>query len=96
MREIEDLGQELEREKEEFQDYQFEQETALEKAGRQMLKPLLPPGHLTQILRIQNQGGSLGGNTYFALWDAQYELQYTSWAFSETINAKVSSFAMYV
>jgi|LWDU01.1.fsa_nt_gi hypothetical protein len=91
---VEKLNKKLAQDKIDFKAHT--DKTAIEDAGYQILEPLLDPTDLTQILRATNRGGALGGHKYFALFEAQYELQYTSWAFSETINNKISNSAIYV
>jgi len=93
----EDSGRKLLEEKQEFTAFQDKSEKEL--AGLQLLMPgdsTFSPEFLTKVLRTSNKGGALGGDKYFALWDAQYEVPYTSWAFSETINTKVSVDARFV
>ena len=91
---VHDLNKELERDKRDFQAYTKAQDT--KDAGYQMLEPLITPVELTSMIRATNKGGALGGHKYFALFDAQYELPYTSWAFSETIHNKITNSPMYV
>jgi hypothetical protein len=92
----EDSGRKLLEEKQEFTAFQDKSEKEL--AGLQLLMPdsSFSSEFLTKVLRTTNKGGVLGGDKYFALWDAQYEVPYTSWAFSETINNKVSVDARFV
>ena len=97
LHETEDLGRKLLEEKQEFTAFQDKSEKEL--AGLQLLMPgdsTFSPEFLTKVLRTTNKGGALGGDKYFALWDAQYEVPYTNWAFSETINNKVSVDAQFV
>jgi len=91
---VEKLNKQLAQDKIDFKAYT--DKTAIEDAGYQILEPLLDPTDLTQILRASNRGGALGGHKYFALFEAQYEVPYTSWAFSETINNKITNNYMYV
>ena len=88
------LNEQLAQDKIDFKAYT--DKTAIEDAGYQILEPLIDPTDLTMIMRATNRGGALGGHKYFALFEAQYELPYTSWAFSETIGNKITNTSMYV
>ena len=96
LHDTENLGRKLLEEKQEFTDFQKKSEQEL--AGLNALFPAstFSPEFLTKVLRTSNKGGALGGEKYFALWDAQYEVPYTNWAFSETINTKISVDARFV
>jgi hypothetical protein len=91
---VEKMNKQLAQDKIDFKAYT--EKTAIEDAGYQILEPLISSIDLTQIMRATNRGGALGGEKYFALYNAQYEVPYTSWAFSETINNKVTNNYMYV
>ena len=97
LHDTENLGRELLKDKQDFEAFKDKSEKEL--AGLQLLLPgesTFSPEFLTKVLRTTNKGGSLGGEKYFALFEAQYEVPYTSWAFSETINSKVSADARYI
>jgi len=50
---------------------------------------------LLQSLRNVNRGAALGGEVTYALFTAQYDVPYTAWAYSETIQVAVSGQGMY-
>ena len=51
---------------------------------------------LLQSLRNMNRGAALGGEVTYALFTAQYDVPYTAYAYSETIQNTVSGNGMYV
>ena len=93
LHQVQKLGVALAEEKAGFEEKVGKTEAEL--AGYQtFLEPLMSPTDLSMIIRATNTGGAVGGHQYFALFDAQYEIQYTSWAYSETMNNKISNSAM--
>jgi|21_taG_2_1085346.scaffolds.fasta_scaffold00301_4 hypothetical protein len=50
---------------------------------------------LVQSVRHINRGAALGGEVTYALFNAQYEVPYTAYAFSETIQQNVQGGGMY-
>jgi hypothetical protein len=51
---------------------------------------------MLQSLRNVNRGAALGGEVTYALFTAQYDVPYTAYAYSETIQNAVSGNGMYV
>ena len=96
LHQVQKLGQDLAKERIEFEEYM--DKSSKEMAGMMAtnIEPLLSPTDLSMIIRATNKGGALGGEKYFALYDAQYEIPYTSWAFSETINNKITNSSLYI
>ena len=81
----------LQQRTEEFQIYKDESE--IERAGRQtfLFQPLIDPEFLTGYLRATNKVGKLGADKFYALCGAQYDIPYTCFEYSQTIQNKVSS-----
>ncbi len=50
---------------------------------------------MLQSLRNINRGAALGGEVTYALFTAQYDVPYTAYAYSETIQNAVSGNTMY-
>ena len=50
---------------------------------------------IVQSVRSSNRGAALGGEVTYALFTAQYDVPYTAYAYSETIQQSVSGVGMY-
>ena len=50
---------------------------------------------IVQSVRSMNRGAALGGEVTYALFTAQYDVPYTAYAYSESIEQSVGGGGMY-
>jgi len=91
------IAAELEQEKAGYYEWRDKQNDVLGNLEKNLIAPTVPYERnlLESSVRATNIGAAFGGEVTYALFNAQYDVPYTAYAFSETIQQNVQGGGIY-